>query len=403
MTIDVAGQWPTRSPLPPLTELDPATIELVAMFVERLKDSVDTYSERVLQLTRRHVPGYVVATDDDIRASARSSLEDLISALTDLRTPNEAARERLDGLALRRSAQGMPLETLSLGYRLGSREMLTMMDEIASDIGLPTDLILAMHDSTWEFANEAAAVFARIEHDRAVDRVRFDAERRSMFVRGVLGGGYSVEEVHRDADLFGLDPRRTYVPLAIRIPAAGTADTLRRALASALRTSVDRLLLTDVGASLGCIATVAPDSLAGFCVGVGTAAALDSLGDGFAEAELALGTATLFDIDGVVRLEELGARPLALSATGAFGRLERRHCAALDSEGRSGSEIEVTMRQYLERNQQVEEVASLLTVHPNTVRYRVRRFRELTGLDVRQTDDLIVAWWLLNRRRKPAL
>lgn len=40
-----------------------------------------------------------------------------------------------------------------------------------------------------------------------------------------------------------------------------------------------------------------------------------------------------------------------------------------------------------------------LQVHANTVRYRINRFREATGLDVRRTEDLMTAWWLLNGRR----
>lgn len=44
-------------------------------------------------------------------------------------------------------------------------------------------------------------------------------------------------------------------------------------------------------------------------------------------------------------------------------------------------------------------MARRLTVHPNTVRYRVKRFEQLTGLDLRRTEDLVTSWWLLNRRR----
>jgi hypothetical protein len=400
MEVDIGGQWPARNALPRLTDLDPPTLAAVAEFVDRLRNSLDSYSERVLLLTRRHLPGYAVVSDDDLRASARAELEGLVAELASLRFPDSAARDRLDGLALHRAAQGMPLETLSLGYRLGSREMLALMDDIAHEVGLPNDLVLAMHDSTWEFANEAAARFSSIEHNRAVERVRFDAERRSGFVRGVLSGGSTSDEIHRDADLFGLDPRRSYVPLALPFPSTQAADAVRRTLATALHTTPDRLLFADVGTVLGCIAPVVPVGLDHVLLAVGTAGSLDSLSKGFDEAVLALETAALFGVIGVVRLEDLGPKPLALSTSAAAaGALERIHFAVLDAEGRAGGEIEDTTRIYLECNQQVQDVATLLTVHPNTVRYRIGRFRELTGLDVRRTEDLVTAWWLLNRRR----
>ena len=398
MSIDSAAAWPARSQLPNLRELDSGTLEAVTRFVDRLRDSLDLYCDRVLVLTRRHVPGYGVVSDDDLRASARASLEGLISELASLRLPDDAARDRLEVLALRRAAQGMPLDTLSLAYRLGSREMLSLMDDIAREVGLPNELVLAMHDSTWEFANEAATVFARIEHDRAVERVRSDSERRSAFVRGVLGGGYSVEEIHRDADLFGLDTRRNYVPLAIPFPEPAAADSLRRALAAALKTTPDRILIADVGTGLGCIAPSTPEAMPGHLVGVGPAHPLDSLANGFAHAVLASESAERFGMTGILRLADLGPRPLVLSAPVAAATLEMVHFGLLDAEGRSGSDIEDTTRMYLDCNQQVQVAATLLTVHPNTVRYRLTRFRELTGLDVRLTEDLVTAWWLLHRR-----
>ena len=74
--------------------------------------------------------------------------------------------------------------------------------------------------------------------------------------------------------------------------------------------------------------------------------------------------------------------------------------SALDAAGRSSTEIEATVRLYLDCDQQVPEVARRLAVHQNTVRYRLHRFTTLTGLDVRRTEDLVTAWWLLNRRRR---
>jgi DNA-binding PucR family transcriptional regulator len=132
---------------------------------------------------------------------------------------------------------------------------------------------------------------------------------------------------------------------------------------------------------------------------VGSSGRLDSLATGFAEAELALDTAALFRVEGIVTLEELGPKPLTLGASTAAAKLQERHWQRLAEEGSGGAQIEETMRMYLECNQQVQQVARLLTVHPNTIRYRIGRFRELTRLDIHKTEDLITAWWILNRRQ----
>lgn len=58
-----------------------------------------------------------------------------------------------------------------------------------------------------------------------------------------------------------------------------------------------------------------------------------------------------------------------------------------------------TVLAFLERDQRVEELAAELHLHRNTVRYRITRFREVTGLDIRRTRDLVTAWWLLSWRQ----
>lgn len=57
------------------------------------------------------------------------------------------------------------------------------------------------------------------------------------------------------------------------------------------------------------------------------------------------------------------------------------------------------MRTLLGLDRDIQATAERLHLHRNSVRYRVGRFRELTGLDLRRTEDLVTAWWLLKRRQ----
>jgi hypothetical protein len=67
--------------------------------------------------------------------------------------------------------------------------------------------------------------------------------------------------------------------------------------------------------------------------------------------------------------------------------------------GRTGEEIEQTTLTLLDLDQNVDATAGRMHLHRNTVRYRVNRFRGLTGLDLRRTDDRVTAWWLLKWRQ----
>lgn len=393
-----ASSWPTRRRMPDLTSLDEATQQVVIAAVERLRTSVDTWTERFLKLVRQYVPGYDQLDDDDIKNSARSFVQNEISELESLRIPDDALRKQLETFALARVAQGITTETLSRSYSLGSREMLVLMDEIAAAVNLPTDLLLAIHDSTWEFANEASAVFARVQHGLLVERARVDAERLLGFTRAVLSGALTPDEIERDAAVFGLDARRRYVALAVRASSAGEADRVRRLIAAATQTTADRLLFAEMGTVFGCIAPTEPVDVTGALVAVGPALPLAELGRAFEDAVQALDIAEHFELGGVVRLADLGPKPLVRGASRAAAILTERHIMPLEREGRAGEEVLRTLRVYLECDQDAAETAYRLSVHPNTVRYRASRFRQVTGLDVRTTEGLITAWWLLNRR-----
>ncbi|MFF7331991.1 helix-turn-helix domain-containing protein [Streptomyces sp. NPDC008150] len=400
METEIPTAWPVLRRMPDLAALDGPTRAAVVAAVDRLRESRDVFTDRYLALVRLHVPSYAGLSDGELRSSARRFMDVMLSELSSLRVPDAALREMLREYARERAARGIPLDDLALGYKLGSRAMLSLLDEVAVDVALPSDFLLAVHDSTWEFANEAAAIFAGVQHELALERVHFDAERRSAFAAGVLSGIIPAERINHDAQVFGLTPQSHYVALAARFASADEGDTVRRAVASAVGVPADRLLITRVGAVIGFIVSRVPESVGDHLVAVGPPLPLDQLAHGFEEALLTLETARRFAMSGVVRLVDLGPRPLVLSQTRTAEGLTARHLAALKTAGRSSTEIEGTTRLYLECDQDVGEVARRLAVHPNTVRYRVNRFQQLTALDLRRTEDLVISWWLLNRRRE---
>jgi len=55
-----------------------------------------------------------------------------------------------------------------------------------------------------------------------------------------------------------------------------------------------------------------------------------------------------------------------------------------------------TLSAMVETDLNVQATASRLHVHPNTVRYRVRRFEEGTGLRLTCDRDACLLWWPSN-------
>jgi purine catabolism regulator len=95
----------------------------------------------------------------------------------------------------------------------------------------------------------------------------------------------------------------------------------------------------------------------------------------------------------VLAYEELGAYKYLLrvaldggirdATVDAVSRL-----AAYDRE--RGSQLVTTLEEFLRRHGNISATSESLFVHPNTLRQRLRRIAELSGLDLRRDDWLMI-------------
>jgi DNA-binding PucR family transcriptional regulator len=78
----------------------------------------------------------------------------------------------------------------------------------------------------------------------------------------------------------------------------------------------------------------------------------------------------------------------------AAGRLQpavedRLSDAVVDRADRRNGALLETLRAYLDSDLDVGRTAEALWVHPNTVRYRLRRISDLTGLDTQSFSGMV--------------
>jgi GAF domain-containing protein len=116
--------------------------------------------------------------------------------------------------------------------------------------------------------------------------------------------------------------------------------------------------------------------------------------DGFAEAQQALlGTVVLKGEPTVLAYEDLGAYKYLLrvaldggirdSTVDAVARLA-------EYDAQRGSQLVTTLEEFLRRHGNISGTSDALFVHPNTLRQRLRRIAELSGLDLRKDDWLMI-------------
>ncbi|HJU46974.1 MAG TPA: helix-turn-helix domain-containing protein, partial [Gaiellaceae bacterium] len=119
-----------------------------------------------------------------------------------------------------------------------------------------------------------------------------------------------------------------------------------------------------------------------------------SFAEGFEEARQAVvGTAVLKREPAVTSFEELGAYKYLLRIA-LEGGVRDATVDAVDRiaeyDRQRGTSLLLTLEEFLRRRGSISATSEALYVHPNTLRQRLRRVAELSGLDLRRDDWLAV-------------
>jgi GAF domain-containing protein len=119
-----------------------------------------------------------------------------------------------------------------------------------------------------------------------------------------------------------------------------------------------------------------------------------SYADGFAEARQALvGTAVISGTPSVLAYDDLGAYKYLLRVAVDGGIRDATVDAVAkiaDYDSQRGAQLLGTLEEFLRRHGSISATSEALYVHPNTLRQRLRRIGELSGLNLRRDDWLAI-------------
>ncbi|MFD4352660.1 PucR family transcriptional regulator [Nocardia sp. NPDC058518] len=325
-----------------------------------------------------------------------NSLAVLRMVIGQLRDPDRTSS--LDGvaaLAREWADQQIPLELVAHSIQLGGRKIFALIREEAGALGLPADEVDAVQGLAWDWATALSAAVYSVQQERAV----VGAARRADFLRTLVQGTMPLSALAADAPRYRVDPNHLY-----RVACTDWDDTAMSSdILAALRTNgaTTELPVIDavIDGQLIALLPRRPDGTTRRPVGIGPATLPHEAHSSYAHACDALAIALEHGELGYVDLASLGPLPLLDSGDRAAAALDAKHLQPLREHGGAGSEILATVKAYLRLDRKVEETARHLHVHRNTIRYRLTRFTDLTGLDLDRTDDLVLAWWLLHRDR----
>jgi hypothetical protein len=365
--------------------------------VDVLLSQVDVLSERAAAGFQEMFPSYA---RHELAALTPVVLANTRSLLVAIRDPDphrvtdlyrEAGEER--------ARMGITSDEMLHAWRIGLKVVREQAYALAGELRIGDDVVLTFVEELLRWGDVGMLESASAHREAELEMARHEQHHRANLVRGILFGTLAPAAVRVQAATYGLGADGPYCAVRARPTAAVGVRALERQLGVAdgagprrgLASLLDGDLAGFVLAPLRCQIT-AP-------IGIGPPATLDGLENSFRLATRALESAIATDLSGPVEIDQLGLLPAVIADRDVGDRIVRRIVDPVLAHGKTGIALLDTVARYLRNDLRLELTAEQMFLHVNTVRYRLRRFEELSGTSLRHVDDLVQVWWALERRR----
>jgi hypothetical protein len=320
------------------------------------------------------------------------------AVLAGQRTPGATELANRAEVGERRARQGIPLHDMLRAWMIGLQEAIAWGQETATSVGATPETASELIQKTILTWSDVAMASSADAHRRAeLELARQDHERRARLVRVVLDGSLPPAELRSMLAAYGLDPTKKYFAVCAR-PVGGMS----------LREIERSLGFLEAAQNRRGLAVLADDELIGFTevrppasspgvIGVGPARPVDELKSSFRVACRVLAAADAFGLSGAHDLDSVGVLPAVLDDDDVGEALVLRYVEPVRTTS-SGEAILSALRAWLDAGMHTRRAAAQIFVHPNTLRYRIRRYQELAGVDLTDPAEALKAWWALQRR-----
>ncbi|MTJ66040.1 hypothetical protein GL305_08405 [Nocardia seriolae] len=359
---------------------DPVTRRLL---VERVRADCDRLAGATVREAVDSIPDYTEIGTGDVLPATRDLFDRLLAALSNSREPGPADLSTFTAYGELRAQQHISLESVMRAWRMAQRHLLDEFSLAAPTVGADDHLLLGLTLDTLDLFDTAIVMLSAGHRGVELRRTGRDGQQRADFTRAALTGTLHLTELHQRAEHYGLDPKQGYRTFRTRPTASVSAAELETLLGPTA-------LVTVIDGDLAGIRHARPDLDAAVPIAFGPAAPLAQLADSFRLATRALATALALGHNDVQDFDDLGLLPGVITDPGLGTALARRYLTPL-GHGEAANVLIDTVEIYLDSGLRIDTTAQRLFVHPNTVRYRIGRFEDLTACDLHRARRRISA------------
>ncbi|MFC0602506.1 helix-turn-helix domain-containing protein [Streptomyces palmae] len=334
---------------------------------------------------RTMVREIAVLPPSDIAGHTRALLAAATRALAARRGPTEAELSFVEELGVTRARQGVPIEAVLGAIHIAERAIWSRARDAAAEAGIPAELLFDARELYDDWAEAVRSRLIRAHRATGTDPHAGVGDRDLMVLRRLLEGGSAATLAAAEAGL----PATGGLWVLVARPDDTGLEHSPRDHAPALMGHVDGLL---VG-----VLTRPPSARAAraeTAAGLAGPAEPEELGALRRLAVAALTAAESTRRTGVVHVADVAVLAAVADRADLAAVLLDRHRTAWSALGANAEPVALAVRAWLEAGREVASAAERLFVHPNTVRNRVQRFADVTGIDPFDTFGAINAWWL---------
>ncbi len=367
--------------------------QLPAAVADLIEPELDAVTEEILETIAREVSEYERPLEGKfghgIRTGVAEALSQFVSLIRDPDAGRELGREVYVALGRGELRQGRTLDSLQAAYRLGARVAWRRIALAGRRAKLDAEVLTLLAESIFAYIDELSADsvdgYAAAQSESEDLRGRRRRELASLLVHGPPAAPAGLRAAARAA---GWRIPRKVAPLACAEAELGRLA--RRLPADGLVTQIDEV---------GCVLLPDPDgpgrgseierAARGRVAVLGPSCEPAQLRDSWELAKTALGALEAGAISSadLVRAEEHLAGLLLFEGSALVGRIAARRLAPLDSlTVKARERMRETALAYVRHGGNAVEMAGALHLHPQTVRYRVARLRELMGDELDDPD-----------------
>ena len=380
---------------------DVRSFRLVPEIVGPLRKGLPEVAVLTIDAITAEVPAYAEAFAGPLGAkieravrTALGTFLDLVSraAGSDPGSPLAPALEAAYALGRGEARSGRTLDALLAAYRVGARVAWRELAGISVGTGQPAPTIAHFAELVFAYIDELSAASVAGHADELASSGRARLRHLEQLAQSLIAG--DAQHV-----LLAAAERAEWTP-----PHTLTAVLLPERATRSVGDALDRrtLQLSGAGSELpGTLVLLVPDAhepsrghlrrlLRGHDAVVGPARPWLQARDSYDRAVRALGIGGLRPVDGIVDTEDHLAVLAVTADPQALADLRARVLAPLagGAEAATAKLVE-TLRSWLLHQGRREEVAAELFVHPQTVRYRMTKLRELYGDRLRDPEWLL--------------